>query len=112
MTDGELDATLEAIADFCDVKSPYTIGHSKGVAELVATAASSVALTRLRQHWSDGPPLCTTSEPRSAEPHLGQGGAVESLGNGAGPNERVPDRTDAVLARSLSLDGRSRGPAP
>ena len=44
LTDSELDAALEAIADFCDVKSPYTIGHSKGVASLVAAAASSFGL--------------------------------------------------------------------
>ena len=44
LTNSELDAALEAISDFCDVKSPYTIGHSKGVAGLVAAAASSFAL--------------------------------------------------------------------
>ena len=44
LTDSELDAALEAIADFCDVKSPYTIGHSKGVASVVAAAAPSFGL--------------------------------------------------------------------
>jgi HD-GYP domain-containing protein (c-di-GMP phosphodiesterase class II)/DNA-binding CsgD family transcriptional regulator len=44
LTDRELDAALEAIADFCDVKSPYTIGHSKGVAGLVAAGASPFGL--------------------------------------------------------------------
>jgi HD-GYP domain-containing protein (c-di-GMP phosphodiesterase class II) len=35
----ELDAALEAIADFTDVKSPYTIGHSRAVADLAGEAA-------------------------------------------------------------------------
>jgi HD-GYP domain-containing protein (c-di-GMP phosphodiesterase class II) len=33
-----MDATLEAFADFVDVKSPFTAGHSRGVAELAAAA--------------------------------------------------------------------------
>jgi len=40
LTGGEFDAALEAIADFSDVKSPYTIGHSRGVADLAAEAAT------------------------------------------------------------------------
>jgi HD-GYP domain-containing protein (c-di-GMP phosphodiesterase class II) len=35
----EFDAALEAIADFTDVKSPYTIGHSRAVADLAGEAA-------------------------------------------------------------------------
>jgi HD-GYP domain-containing protein (c-di-GMP phosphodiesterase class II) len=40
-----LDGALEGIADFTDVKSPYTIGHSRGVADLAADAADTVGLT-------------------------------------------------------------------
>ena len=35
----QLDDVLEAIGDFTDIKSPYTIGHSRGVADLAAEAA-------------------------------------------------------------------------
>jgi len=35
----QVEAMLEAIADFADVKSPYTIGHSRGVADLAGEAA-------------------------------------------------------------------------
>ncbi|MGN6792663.1 MAG: HD domain-containing phosphohydrolase, partial [Streptosporangiaceae bacterium] len=35
----EVESALEAIADFTDVKSPYTIGHSRGVADLAGAAA-------------------------------------------------------------------------
>jgi HD-GYP domain-containing protein (c-di-GMP phosphodiesterase class II)/DNA-binding CsgD family transcriptional regulator len=39
-----LDAVLEAFADFVDLKSPFTVGHSRGVAELAATAVPDDAL--------------------------------------------------------------------
>jgi HD-GYP domain-containing protein (c-di-GMP phosphodiesterase class II) len=39
LTDTELDAALEAIADFADLKSPYTMGHSRAVADLAAEGA-------------------------------------------------------------------------
>jgi HD-GYP domain-containing protein (c-di-GMP phosphodiesterase class II) len=39
-----LDTALEAVADFADLKSPYTTGHSRGVAELAAGAARLVGL--------------------------------------------------------------------
>ena len=35
----ELDRALAAIADFVDLKSPYTLGHSRGVADLAGDAA-------------------------------------------------------------------------
>ena len=39
LTEDELDRVLAAIADFVDLKSPYTLGHSRGVAEPAAAAA-------------------------------------------------------------------------
>jgi len=44
LTDKEFEAALEAIADFADVKSPYTIGHSRGVADLAEDAARTCGL--------------------------------------------------------------------
>jgi HD-GYP domain-containing protein (c-di-GMP phosphodiesterase class II) len=44
LEDADLDAALEAVADFTDVKSPYTIGHSRGVADLAAAAAANLGL--------------------------------------------------------------------
>jgi HD-GYP domain-containing protein (c-di-GMP phosphodiesterase class II) len=40
----ELDTALEALADYIDLKSPYTLGHSRGVADLAAAAASRMGL--------------------------------------------------------------------
>jgi HD-GYP domain-containing protein (c-di-GMP phosphodiesterase class II) len=45
LSDDELDSALEAIADFTDLKSPWTIGHSRGVAELAGAAATLYGLS-------------------------------------------------------------------
>lgn len=42
--DAELDAALEAVADFTDLRSPARAGHSRGVADLAADAARHVGL--------------------------------------------------------------------
>jgi len=44
MSGVELDCALAAIADFADLKSPYTTGHSRGVAERAASAALRAGL--------------------------------------------------------------------
>jgi len=41
---GDLDATCRAIADFADLKTPWTVGHSTGVAELAEAAAWRLGL--------------------------------------------------------------------
>jgi HD-GYP domain-containing protein (c-di-GMP phosphodiesterase class II) len=38
------DAALEAIANFVDLKSPYTVGHSRAVADLVAESGNALDL--------------------------------------------------------------------
>lgn len=44
LTPTDIDTALEAIADFADLKSPYTTGHSRGVAQLAAQAGASLGL--------------------------------------------------------------------
>ena len=44
-----LDACLSAIADFADLKSMWTVGHSRGVAELAERAAVVAGLPRADQ---------------------------------------------------------------
>ena len=44
LSDEELDAALEAIADFADLKSPYTLGHSREVADLAGQASCDLGL--------------------------------------------------------------------
>jgi HD-GYP domain-containing protein (c-di-GMP phosphodiesterase class II) len=40
LDDDEFDATLAAIANFVDLKSPYFLGHARAVADLAAEAAA------------------------------------------------------------------------
>jgi putative nucleotidyltransferase with HDIG domain len=44
LRDSELDAMLGALGDFADLKCPFTVGHSRAVAELAAAAATRVGL--------------------------------------------------------------------
>jgi HD-GYP domain-containing protein (c-di-GMP phosphodiesterase class II) len=44
LDDDELDNALAAIADFVDRKSPYTLGHSRGVADLAERTAAELGL--------------------------------------------------------------------
>jgi HD-GYP domain-containing protein (c-di-GMP phosphodiesterase class II) len=44
LAEADLDTALEAVADFADLKSPYTTGHSRGVAERAASAARHAGL--------------------------------------------------------------------
>ena len=41
---GRFDAALEAIAGFADLKSPYTLGHARAVADLAAEAGVQLGL--------------------------------------------------------------------
>jgi len=43
LTAAQLDAALEAVGDFTDLKSPYTLGHTRSVAELATAAAASLS---------------------------------------------------------------------
>lgn len=43
---GRIEPVLEVFADFIDVKSPYTAGHSRAVAQLAETAAGGSELVR------------------------------------------------------------------
>ena len=45
LSDEALESALEAVADFTDLKSPWTIGHSRGVADLARAAAELYGLS-------------------------------------------------------------------
>lgn len=45
LADDELTTALEVMADFADLKSPWFLGHSRGVADLAASAASAAGHT-------------------------------------------------------------------
>ncbi|HET9441898.1 MAG TPA: HD domain-containing phosphohydrolase [Acidimicrobiales bacterium] len=102
LTHLELDAALEAVADFVDLKSPYTLGHSRGVADLAGEAAAVAALA----------PAERTTVRRAALVHdlgrLGVSNAVWDKEGGLTPGEteRVrlhPYLTGRVLASTPAL---------
>jgi HD-GYP domain-containing protein (c-di-GMP phosphodiesterase class II) len=78
----ELDAALEAIGDFSDLKSPWTIGHSRGVAELAAEAG----------HGS-GVPACDVTTLRRAS-------LVHDIGR-LGVSNAVWDKRGALTAADV-----------
>ncbi|HEX2043897.1 MAG TPA: HD domain-containing phosphohydrolase [Acidimicrobiales bacterium] len=45
LSDEQLEDVLAAVADFTDLKSTYTLGHSRGVADLAAAAAPAAGLS-------------------------------------------------------------------
>nr|WP_228501256.1 HD domain-containing phosphohydrolase [Nocardioides agariphilus] len=102
LTDDELDEALLAIADFVDLKSPYSLGHARAVAELVAGAAERLSLTEADQRTLR----------RAALMHcygkLGVSNAILDKSGPLTPGERerlhmVPYLTHRMLRQSPSL---------
>jgi HD-GYP domain-containing protein (c-di-GMP phosphodiesterase class II) len=107
ITAGELDRALEAVADFADLKSPWTRGHSPRVAGLAAAAARRAGLT----------PQQVTRLRRAALVHdLGRVGVPNGIWDRAGSlgvaeRERVrmhPYLTESTLACCPALAGLGR----
>jgi HD-GYP domain-containing protein (c-di-GMP phosphodiesterase class II) len=46
LSDGEFELALQAVADFIDLKSPFTFNHSRRVGDLAAVAATALGLPR------------------------------------------------------------------
>src|SRR5215469_885353 len=102
-----LDSALEAVADFADLKSPWTRGHSPRVANLVAAAARGIGL----------PASEVTRLQRAALLHdLGRVGVPNGIWDRPGPLgvadwERVrmhPYLTESTLACCPALAGLGR----
>jgi HD-GYP domain-containing protein (c-di-GMP phosphodiesterase class II) len=102
LTGERIDAALLAVADFVDLKSPYTLGHARAVAELVTAAGTELGLPAddLRLLHRAGLVL-----------GLGRLGVSNSIWDkagtlGAGEWERVrlhPQLTERMLHQSRSL---------
>lgn len=102
LSEEQLDTSLRAIADFVDIKSPWTIGHSRGVADLAADAARRL----------DRPPEDVVLVRRAGLLHdLGRLGVSNTIWDKRGPLtaselERVrlhPYLTERMLASSPGL---------
>ena len=113
LSDAELESALEAIADFTDLKSPWTIGHSRGVADLAGAAAHALRALGRRRHARA--PGGAGARPRPAgrlQRDLGQAGPLTAGRARAGAAAPVPDRADARVLRRAGAARRDRRPAP
>ncbi len=98
----EIDDALGAIADFVDLKSPYTLGHARAVARLAEAAGGHLGLA--------GAPLVTLRRAGLAQ-GLGRLGVSNAIWDkpgplGAGEWERVrlqPYLTERILQQSPPL---------
>ncbi len=70
LSDQEADRALAAVAGFIDLKSPYTLGHSVGVAELTAAAGGSRTRSTSQEPPAPVPrrPAATRSPPTAGAP--------------------------------------------
>jgi len=107
LEEDRLDGALEVIADFADLKSPFTAGHSRGVAELASASASASGLT----------PEDVTAVRRAGLVHdLGRVCIPNSVWDKPGPltrseRERMqlhPIRTEQLLDRCAGMQTLAR----
>lgn len=102
MTEEQFERAIRAIADFTDLKSPYLVGHSSGVAELAGAAAQQCGLPTRE---------VTTLQHAGYLHDLGRVAISNSIWGKPGPLsegewERVrlhPYYTERVLARAPAL---------
>jgi HD-GYP domain-containing protein (c-di-GMP phosphodiesterase class II) len=102
LSDDQFETALLAIADFVDLKSPYTLGHARGVSELAAAAGAKLGL---------GPGEVATLRQAALVSGLGRLGVSNAIWDkrgplGAGERERVrmhPYLTERMLHQSSVL---------
>jgi HD-GYP domain-containing protein (c-di-GMP phosphodiesterase class II) len=107
LDDAGLDDALGAVADFVDLKSPYMLGHARGVTQLVADAGARLGIN----------PSGAATLRRAALAHgLGRLGVSNAIWDkrgplGAGEWERVrlqPYLTERILRQPPSLAAPGR----
>ena len=114
------DAALLAIANFVDLKSPYTLGHSRAVAELAGGGGSDARPARGR--WSHAAARRSRPRPRPArrlERDLGQaaGRSAPASGSACACTRTSPSACSTSRRRSrrsaqIAVQHRERSTAP
>lgn len=101
LTEAELDAALEALGDFCDLRCPFFAGHARGTAALAERAASSMQL----------PKASVTLLRRAALVHdMGRAGVPGSVWNRHGPLR--PADTERMRLHAYLVERMFARPAP
>ena len=113
LADDQLEAALEAIADFTDLKSPYTIGHSRGVADLAGAATQLYGLSHADAKLVRRAGLLHDLGRLGVSNAIwDKPGRADAGRDGAGAPASVPDRADAGVLRGAGAAGGDRRPAP
>ena len=107
LTGDRIDDALRAVANFVDLKSPYTLGHAVAVSELAAAAGDGDAV-----HAATCRPRPRSRPARRLERDLGQAGPARRGRVGARPTAPVPDRAHAPAVADARAARRDRGAAP
>ena len=96
VSDERLDACLSAIADFADLKSMWTVGHSRGVAQL-AEESAVVARAPCRRGAAAAPGGAGARHRprRCARQRVGQAGSADPRRARAGAAARLSQRAGA-----------------
>ena len=105
------DRALTAIANFVDLKSPYTLGHSVAVAQLARAAGEQLGLDA--DDAADAGARRTRPRLRPdgrLEPDLGATGPARRRRVGARPPLPARDRADAAAGRVAGADHADRRP--
>ena len=99
----QFDAALLAIANFVDLKSPYTLGHARAVAELAAAAGAAARAARGATYARCAAPAsCTTSAGSASRTRSGTspGRSAPASGSACGMH---PYLTERMLQQSAAL---------
>ena len=99
---------LPAVADFVDLKSPYTLGHSRAVAELAAAAGTTAghAADDVRTLRRAGL-VARLRPPRRLQRHLGQARAARRRRVGAGAHAPLHHRAHAGAVGGVGAPRRA-----
>ena len=109
----QLDRALAAIANFVDLKSPFTLGHSVAVAELAEEAgAAARAAAGAGAGAAAGRVRARVRAAGRVELDLGPARAAERGRMGTDPDVPLPDRADAAPVGRAGPARRDRGAAP
>ena len=108
-----LDEVSAGLADFVDLASPYTAGHSTRVARLAEAAAMQRRPRRRRgRHRAAGGAGARPRDGECAQPRVDQEWPAQPGGVGAGAHASAPHTPDPQPGRTPSRRGHHRGSPP
>ena len=105
------DAALLGVANFVDLKSPYTLGHARAVAELAAAAGRSLGWPGEVRRCG-GPGSCTASAGWACRTRSGTSAGRSARASGSACDAPLPDRADAAPVGCAGAARRDRRAAP